>query len=88
MKQLFLYDKFQSDCIKLIEKIKTAKDQKSYTQACYDLADEKVQYYLQFEHKYPECSNLSKFYQSQLGFALRERAEIVDKLHDLGVEIA
>jgi hypothetical protein len=31
---------------------------------------------------------MAKYYDAQLGSALRERAEIVDKLHDLGIEIA
>ena len=84
---MMLYDLYQEKCLQLIERIKKSKsDKKAYTQACYDLADLKVTYYGQFH--YPDCSKLAKFYDAQLGFALRERAEIVDKLHDLGIEIA
>lgn len=85
---MMLYDLYQEKCLQLIDRIKKSKsDKTAYTQACYDLADLKVNYYSQFRN-YPECSKLAKFYNSQLGFALWERAEVVDKLHDLGIEIA
>ena len=81
-----LYDAFQEKCLQLFDRIEKAETEKVKTQACYDLADLKVAYYGQFH--YPDCSTLAKFYDEQLSFALLERAEIVDKLHDLGIEIA
>lgn len=88
---MFLYDIYQEKCHALIEAIKTAKNsgtEGEYEKACYDLADLKVQYYSQFENMHPECSTIGKFYNHQLGVALRERATVVDQLHDLGVEIS
>ena len=87
---MILYDIYQEKCLKLIETIKRAKTsgaKAAYEMACYDLADYKVEYYSQFEDRYTECSKLGKFYADQLGVALRERADVVDQLHDLGVEI-
>lgn len=84
---MMLYDIYQEKCIQLIERIKKSKsDQKAYTQARHELADLKVTYYVQFQ--YSECSKMGKFYEAQLGVALKERAKIVDELHDLGIEIA
>lgn len=84
---MMLYDIYQEKCLHLIDRIKKSKsDKKEHTQACYDLADLKVNYYGQFN--YPEGSKMGKFYDEQLSHALWERAEIVDKLHDLGIEIA
>ena len=88
---MFLYDIYQEHCHMLIEAIKTAKQsgvKADYEKACYDLADYKVQYYSQFENMHTECSKIGKFYAHQLGVALRERAEVVDQLHDLGIEIS
>jgi hypothetical protein len=87
---MFLYDIYQENCLKLIEAIKTAKNsgaKGAYEMACYDLADYKVQYYSQFENMHTECSKIGKFYAHQLGAALRERAEVVDQLHEIGIEI-
>ena len=81
-----LYDAFQEKCLQLFDQIEKAETEKAKTQACYDLADLKVPYNGKFH--YPDCSKLAKFYDGQLSFALLERAEIVDKLHDLGIEIA
>lgn len=84
---MMLYDLYQEKCLQLIDRIKKSKsDKKAYTQACYDLADLKVTYYGQFN--YPDSNKMAKFYDAQFSTALWERAEIVDKLHDLGIEIA
>ena len=88
---MILYDIYQETCLKFIEAIQRAKNsgaKGAYEMACYDLADYKVQYYSQFEDRYTECSKLGKFYADQLDVALRERATVVDQLHDLGVEIS